>query len=97
MADIERGQIDAEDFVGNLLNFFLWEDANLKDAPDVAALIPPALRVVATKQINTVLCPEYIGRFICSGEWSKDDQREADLRVTAIQRAWAGALKPFFS
>jgi len=94
----ECGRIDAEEFVGKLAEYCAYDGhANLKDAADVAALIPPPLREMVRKQINTALSPEYIRRSICSGNWPEGERRAADLRVTARERAWAEALKPFVS
>lgn len=93
----ERGKITADEFVGKLTQCFAYDEKlDLKDAADVAAAIPPLLHAPVRERIDATLAPGYNRRFVCSGRHTEAEQRAADLRITARERAWAAALDPFF-
>ncbi|CAN5318257.1 hypothetical protein BH09VER1_BH09VER1_37000 [soil metagenome] len=96
----DRGTITEEEFVGKLTDCFAGsEDWDTKDAADVAALIPQSVRAPVTKRIDSALSPGYLRRAFAMGGRGRTAKREhaAALRETAREKAWAAALKPFFS
>jgi len=94
------GYISAAEFANKLSDSFAGNaDLNVKDAKEVAALIPPAALELVMQQIEAVLSPGYLRQAFHIGGRSRTEEevRAAALRETARERAWAAALKPLLS
>ena len=81
----QRGLINAEELANKFWDLLAGDrELETKDADDVAALIPPAVRGLVAKQIAIALSPGYIRQAFVGDA----------LRETAREQAWAAALKP---
>lgn len=96
----ELGHITAEEFANMLSDSFASDRClDTKDAGKVAALIPPAIRILVAKQIEIALSPGYIRQAFALGGSSRSEAEEhaAALRETFREQVWAAALKPLLS
>ena len=92
-----RGIFTPQEFATSLSDSFAGSpDLQIKDAAEVAALIPAEVRPLVLRQIEAALAPGYLRQaFHLAGRPRTKEEEQADaFRETEREKIWAAALRP---